>query len=262
MTASSRTIGRCIYCDSTDGLTREHVIPEGIGGRWSPDGQHEALVLGKASCKSCREITRTLEGVCQGKMMGHFRAKAGLVRKDRQSNTRRVKYQDATGIETCEDVTLSDLPSALMLPVFYDAGLFSGQPIGGPYKIRHWLKVIDGNATALRPDQGLVAAGSAPGDYGRLLAKIGLGYAVAYFGIDGFKPLVRDFILGKNNDQFGHWICGRGDAAEDPPSPHMHEIGLRPITDKLTQTEYVAADIRLFAMYGDPRNYVVVGQRH
>jgi hypothetical protein len=219
--AMSRKVGRCIYCDSTDGLTREHVIPEGLGGRLAPDGQHEALVLGDASCRCCTKITRDLEGVCLGKMMGLFRAKADMVRKERKTETRKVKYLDTNGADAYEEVALTDLPAVLVLPVFYEAGLTSGQPIGGPYKIRIWAKVIDGTAAALRPDQGLAAAGIGPGDYGRQLAKIALGYAIAHFGIDGFKPLVRDFILGKNNDHFGHWIGGRGDADEEAPSSSL-----------------------------------------
>ena len=160
-----------------------------------------------------------------------------------------------------EDVALPDLPAVLFLTGFYEAGLFSGQPIGTQYKIRHWVKHFGEGAAALKPDQGLTVAEIVPGDYGRLLAKICLGYAVAILGIDGFKPLVRDFILGKNNDEFGHWIGGSGNT-DEPPSSALHEIGLRPITHKATQVEYVVAEIRLFAMFGAPRNYVIVGRRN
>src|SRR4030095_5099103 len=100
----ARIVGRCIYCDSTDGLTREHIIPEGLGGRVAPDGGHEALVLGGASCARCTKITRTLEGLCLGKMLGHFRARAGMVRKDRKTETRRVKVRKLDGSETFEDM--------------------------------------------------------------------------------------------------------------------------------------------------------------
>ena len=97
--AMSRTVGRCIYCDSTNQFTREHVLPEGLGGRIPLDGQHEALVLREASCASCTEKTSALEGLCLGKRMGLFRSKAGLVRKDRASEIKRVKYTDAEGVE-------------------------------------------------------------------------------------------------------------------------------------------------------------------
>lgn len=252
----SRMVGRCIYCDSTDGLTREHVIPQGLGGRLVPDDEHEAIVLGDASCAECTKITRRLEGICLGKMMGHFRAKAGMTRKDRRTETRRVKYTDLQGVASFEDVPVKDIPAILMLPIFFEAGVFSEQPIGGPYKIAHWLAVEDTKSPAMHSDRGIGAAGHGPADYARLLAKISLGYAVAVRGIDSFTPLVRNFILGKANDEFGHWVSG---LPQEPPSANLHEIALVPLKKNKTGEIYVAADIRLFAMYGAPRNYVVVG---
>jgi len=39
-------IGACIYCgDKALPLSREHVLPRGLGGSMSPDGYSDALVL-------------------------------------------------------------------------------------------------------------------------------------------------------------------------------------------------------------------------
>ena len=47
-------VGACIYCGRKDiELSREHVMPRGLGGNWAPDGMANALVLKNASCKSC-----------------------------------------------------------------------------------------------------------------------------------------------------------------------------------------------------------------
>ena len=47
-----RNIGQCIYCGATAGLTREHVMPYGLGGD---------LVLKDASCSTCANETSKLE---------------------------------------------------------------------------------------------------------------------------------------------------------------------------------------------------------
>ena len=77
MSVRARLVGRCIYCDGTDGLTREHVIPRGLMGNISPDAQHEALVLGKASCATCTPITRDLEGRVPRSDDGAFPSESG-----------------------------------------------------------------------------------------------------------------------------------------------------------------------------------------
>ena len=105
------------------------------------------------------------------------------------------------------------------------------------------------------------AAGIGPDIFGQMLAKIGLGYAVSELGIDGFKPLVRDFIRGRINE-FGHWLGGPANCPPEPPSNSLHELDLAFLKTGDMHTEYVTVYIRLFANLGLPRNYVVVGQTH
>ncbi len=52
--ARSRTtgVGLCVYCGATNDLSKEHVMPFGLGGD---------LVLHKASCPACRDSTSQLE---------------------------------------------------------------------------------------------------------------------------------------------------------------------------------------------------------
>jgi 5-methylcytosine-specific restriction endonuclease McrA len=51
--APAVSIGRCIYCRTTDGpLTREHVIPKGLGGH---------LVLHEATCTPCQKLIGKIE---------------------------------------------------------------------------------------------------------------------------------------------------------------------------------------------------------
>src|ERR1700681_3245115 len=79
-------VGVCIYCgDTTPPLTREHILPRGLGGNVAPHGQTQALVLQKATCEQCRLITSRLEEECLRPMMNYARARLGLKRKDRKT---------------------------------------------------------------------------------------------------------------------------------------------------------------------------------
>jgi hypothetical protein len=44
----SSPVGYCIYCQATDELTNEHILPFGLSG---------TAVLPKSSCKACAKIT-------------------------------------------------------------------------------------------------------------------------------------------------------------------------------------------------------------
>lgn len=249
------SVGRCIYCDSIDSLTREHVIPRGIGG---------GLVLGAASCEACRKITAGIEGRVLGQMMGHYRAKAGLTRKDRRKDIRPVKITDGEGVTTRREMEVDKIPSAVAFPVFAEPGIISGAAIGGPYVIRIFTSLDPtglGRITFGPPDQpgeSMAVAGLAPDVYGQMLAKIALGFAVSELGIDGFKPLVRAFILGQTSE-FGHWIGGPANHPQEPPSAHEHELTLA-FFETPHRPTYVAVYVRLFAKLGGPRNYVIVGE--
>jgi hypothetical protein len=247
-------VGRCIYCDSTENLTREHVIPEGIGGRIVPLGQHEAFVLRDATCDACKKITAATEGKVLRKMMGHFRASRGMVRKDRRTKTRRVEMDDGSFV----DLPIDQLPGVLFLPCYGMPGFLEGRPVGSPAPLRFHTVVLDEDRL---PETGTMKlAGMGPDIFGQMLAKIALGFAVWSFGLDSFRPLVREFILG-DVKQFGHWLGGealqRSDSVEpDPNALHHLDTAFIEHDGKI----YVVGGVWLFADYGGPRNYVVVGE--
>ena len=190
--------------------------------------------------------------------MGHFRVRAGMRSKTRQGETRKVKHVDTDGLETYREIPLANIPAVLMLPIF------SGEQHGAAYKIKLWTKVFscannfseprhrhfsrrDSSSVATHASSPKLASGM------RLLTA---------FGIDAIKPLVRGFILGEEDDRFGEWVTTREPPDNELPSPHIHEVSLMPVTSRETKAEYIVAEVRLFAMFGAPRNYVKVGQRH
>ncbi len=65
----SAEIGVCSYCGELQGLSDEHIVPFGLGGK---------LVLKKSSCSACAKVTGILE---QKLLRGHWwpqRIRAGL----------------------------------------------------------------------------------------------------------------------------------------------------------------------------------------
>lgn len=94
--------------------------------------------------------------------------------------------------------------------------------------------------------------------FAQMLAKIALGLAVAKFGLTGFEPFVRNFIL-KNPNQYGHWVGGfAGTERAALPSSSFHRLHLQ--TKQVSAGTFIIVEIQLFAEYGGPTNYVVVGR--
>jgi IS5 family transposase len=56
-------VGACIYCgDDRSRLTREHVLPRGLGGNWEPEGFSDALVTGRANEADITKLDGLLHG--------------------------------------------------------------------------------------------------------------------------------------------------------------------------------------------------------
>jgi len=91
-----------------------------------------------------------------------------------------------------------------------------------------------------------------------MLAKIALGVAVAKFGVTEFEPLVRNFILC-NPEEYGHWVGGFAGIPKQELRPtQLHQIHL--LTARAKAGVFIIVELRLFAEFGGPTNYVVVGR--
>jgi hypothetical protein len=88
-------------------------------------------------------------------------------------------------------------------------------------------------------------------DFERMIAKIGLGVAVARYGVEAVEPFATPAILGRRDDA-GRWVGS--------PSDHIGEA-----TNELHQAKVgdngneVFARVRLFACFGGPWYEVRVG---
>jgi hypothetical protein len=93
--------------------------------------------------------------------------------------------------------------------------------------------------------------------FARMLAKIAHSFAVARMGINKFNPLLLDLILGRT-EVVTHLVGGD----LDPPpavTDYGHSLDLRPEC-RVGGRTFVVATVRLFAQFGAPQYYVVVGE--
>lgn len=252
-------VGVCIYCgDSTSVLTREHVIPRGLGGNQPPSDLPNALVLQNASCHSCQKITQRVEEVCLVSMMGPGRARLGLRRKDRSSEKGSIHVDRLDGFMEVRGVAWDEVPGVVTTVSFYEAPVLTGGPVPEIPPCDYFFHLLapagDMPSDCRRLGVSLTADSRM---FARMLAKIALGLAVARLGLQGYEPLVRDLIL--NGSQRGGLVGGyAGTGRIEPKTDDFHTMRL--IFNDGVPGAFIIAEIRLFAEFGGPTNYVVVGR--
>ncbi len=241
-----RDIGQCIYCgDKTSPLSREHVLPKGLDGANSPRDFHDALVLRNASCESCRKNTQTLE----------------LEVLRNTLDTARQVLESFDGTSEMRELDITDVPVGIVLPTFEKASIVESNTKKSVYSYGDIvIRIISKANPALVAKYrrvGGVGIQIEPARYAQMLAKIALGVAVARYGIDGFEPLVGNFVIG-NKKEFGHWV-GRADPQDVSfSSEDFHCIALK---EKATSNgSFIFAYIQLFAEFSCPIHYVIVGR--
>jgi len=190
--------------------------------------------------------------------MGPGRAKLGLRRKDRFQNTTLTHIDLKDGTSVTRQVEWDDLPGAIVIPSFYEAPILTGAiaPEFPPcdFQIRIVAPAQTIPSDAKRIGVSLTANSKM---FARMLAKIGLCITVATLGTQGYKTLVRELIL---NDSHQHGLVGGFAGANDDASKtdDLHQITLKP--NNRMPGEFIIVEIRLFAKFNCPTNYVVVGQ--
>ncbi len=244
-------VGRCIYCDSTDDLRKEHIIPYGLKG---------VEFLPAASCRKHEAITGKLEQICLRHMFGVFRRSIGMKSRKPKTMPKTLPLELVTdnGIVETRQVPIAELPTVLTLPVFGPPGILEGRPPSqstAPLKW-YWAKpdvpAIIKNLGAQTYNLPVIHLET----FMRMIAKIAHAQIVARFGLDAFKPLLLELIL-EGSDTPNHWV---GSPQTQPPAErHLHRITWNAVNAQ--GTKYIVANVRLFAQLGAPVYHVVVGER-
>lgn len=236
-------------------------MPRGLGGNEAPDGFSDALVLQRASCDTCRNITRRIEEECLISMMGPGRAKLGLRRKDRASPTTTADIDLPDGTREERELHWSEVPGPIVLPSFYEAGVLSDKPTPDVAPCDYKIVVVAPGRGPIFDEASRVGVSLSANakTFAQLLAKIGLGISVAHLGFGGFTPLIQDFVR-TNPDEYGRWVGGfAGTSRIEPRSRELHSVRLIP--NGGPDGKFIVVELRLFAEFGGPTNYVVVGRQ-
>jgi hypothetical protein len=249
-------VGRCIYCgDGTDpaALQREHVIPYGLNG---------TLLLPKASCSDCAEVTKKLEGFCLQRMLIDARTHLGLASRSRRRNKQerplpKIGLIGPSGeAEIWQELPIKDHPFALSTLEFSPPGiLFKSQAdaspnmqfrlIMSPQFAQRFSKLPKNAAVYYRVDAFV---------YARMLAKISHAFAVGERGLGAFDPYLPEIILGRSDDVF-RFVGGAIAGTQTAPDT-LHRLSLEDWDSGLL-TVY----LRLFAFMDGPAYQIVVGKR-
>ncbi len=194
-------------------------------------------------------------------MMGPGRAKLGLKRKDRAPTTTaaHIDRLDATSEE--RELDWSQVPGAIVIPSFYEAGALTNKPLLDVVPCDYQFIIVAPAKRTVHENVRRVgvALSANPKVFAQMLAKIALGVAIASFGVAGFEPVVRNFILTEPNE-YGHWVGGfAGTKRAESRTKEFHIINL--IANAGPFGRFIIVEVRLFAEFGGPTNYVVVGRR-
>jgi|TARA_R100000005_G_scaffold22285_1_gene9568 hypothetical protein len=195
-----------------------------------------------------------MEQFCFNNMMKFFRLKYGFRTSQRRQKTVKV-WARANDEERYQlDLPLYQLPAFLMVP-----------KVPPPMKIvREWKDEME--LFVVVPDMEwpknkVFSQGPIKGDvYGRMLAKIAHGYAIAEVGQDKFEAILSKIITDANSRPFD-WIgclnqTPKINLAAEPQI--LHKLSLEWWETKLGLL--LVVKIRLFAYLGAPEYHVIVGK--
>lgn len=197
-----RGVGQCIYCGGTSGLSREHVLPYGLGGD---------LVLNEASCENCAKETGRVE---QRLLRGHWwpyrlclglpSRRAGEQVPDLLVSVKRSDGSEYSAYLPMERQTIAvafvfDPPSIL-------GGIVKTEPPSGRVNIRTLgatpsSVIVDGMEKSLTPEERIsVPVNLDAPDMCRFLAKVAHGYAISRRGLSACREyFLPPIILGQTD---------------------------------------------------------------
>lgn len=247
-----KPVGRCIYCPSTEQLTEEHILPDGMGGR---------MVLPDASCKDCRIMTCHFEGQVMRGMMWPLRIAFGV-----RGSKRRIPEEIKTYVPNMHDDGASlqtrapsDIPAKAVLPVFKRGpGMLCDQPRDAKSDA-DFVLIYDPVAAERAQERGEygVSIFAHEKSFMRMLAKIAHAQAVAAYGVDGFEPFLLDIIADRASD-WCYFIGGDieiGDDRDHDGEEIWVNLAYNPLNDLLV------SKMQFFTSLGAPVYTVVIGRR-
>ncbi len=263
--AEIRFIGHCVYCPndgSSEKLTDKHVIPLSFGGY---------RYLGAASCRECRDQTHAFEGQCCGTMFKALRVHHGI--RTRRPKRRPTHLPVLVGTTPYgapwEDIPIARAPGFAPFPIFSPPQVLTSEYSFDRVDLQRVVFCLTTDDAIERQRQlvaegrpgALAVAGIPLGSFLRTLAKIAHCYVVSQVGLNGFRPLLQNVILGKGYPSY--YVGGMGSLPLLVPNPGPDKDNqIHPMTLTIREVDYIAVQIRLFAYLRPvtPVYSVIVGE--
>lgn len=245
------TVGRCIYCLTTDKhLGGEHIVPHGIDGQWK---------LKKASCRQCERITSSFEFQVLRKELAEARCALNLYTKRKHKWPEELPIVvSREGREEIVYLPLDEHPAIMTLPLFNLPAYSNGRSYNKGIDVSGVVMIQVGGlpprqiAEKYKADSLIFQSENKYVAFARLLAKIAYGFAVATYGLDMIeKAYVLPAIRGELDD-VGRWV-GCPISSLISGGNQLHEIKL------LVDKGEILAYIRLFLPFRAPEYLVIVG---
>lgn len=250
-----RTIGECIYCGSTDELSEEHVVPYGLGAGW---------VLEKASCKKHRDITSKFELEILRKLWGPIRAAINIQSRRGHKNKLypvTITQQDGRTVTVHIDPAKFGAPMHyLMLPYpRYLTDETGDRDFSFHGRVTHVLpdpeKFKDELRKAFNPRKVEITTNFRPVAFAQMLAKIGYGFAVGKYGLEGIKTRYLINAIDTGVD-IGRWVGCLDHGSTSEGKEHIEIEGGFINTPRRD----IAIQVRLFGNLRSPTYIVIVGE--
>jgi len=246
--------GRCIYCDSTEELTDEHIIPFGLGG---------TLVLPESSCRDCADKTSKIERkVLRGEL---WPVRIHRALRSRRKHRHAPKKYPLTIIrkdqEEVVEVPLEEFPILVPFLEFAPARLAIGQESKDGIDVKGIVTVSFGpspeevlrrlGGTAIKP-----YVRTHPVPFARLVAKIGYAMAAATRALEVIEhpSPIRPIILGENAN-IGDYVG----TLDYPLRAHADQIH-RVVVSADHKLGQLVADVHIFSDSSAPRYGILLGK--
>lgn len=250
-----RTIGKCIYCGSTEELSDEHAVPFSLAGN---------IILEDASCEICRKKTEKFENKVTHEQLLLMRSSLKYPTRHKKKRPESFEFKITTKdnennqtvvvpIEECPAIftILTFLKPRYMANYQYSKGIM----VGGHITFASNLKNIKDkyNLTSITRTETLGI------DFAKLLAKIAYCITVFYYGLEPIKKIyVLPAILNEKDD-IGYWVGSfeeyKSKQEFPPPEPLDYKVDLY-----IDNKGIVFAKVRLFPCFGTPEFLVIVGE--
>lgn len=247
--------GFCIYCGSTEKLTREHVVPYALGG---------SLTITKGCCEECRKKTNAFESDVLSGPLRMVRYIQNLPSRTKHSSVPAmvefsVKLGD--GSEQRIEVPIAKAPIFLEFyefgePKYLDASrgasLERKASVTGSYGQDPSLVLSELSAKGMT----IVGPPTRPVAFARMIAKMAYCYAFVEGCINKLEnigELIKAFM--EEPDTIGRFV-----GSIPPPYTKYEGVGAR-FAIKVLESERVAySEVQLFAASGAPTYIVVLGR--